>query len=195
MVASRSPSKRSILSATRCASTWYRPSSSARRTASTRLSLTTGKPAICSSSAASVRAVSETSMFEVVPVVSALRPSVVSRARETGAPPPTCTGRPSIPLILFAIAANSPESSTSVNGWIRGSFRPVTIIWRRFCSRDANHTCSGGYAHHTIAFGHSLHHLERIEVLDAQPLAGGGVGQRAARGAHLDAAGGGREGH
>src|SRR4029078_10178423 len=61
IVASRSPSKRSILSATRCASTWERASSSARRTASTRLSLTTGSPAILSSRAARVRAVSETS--------------------------------------------------------------------------------------------------------------------------------------
>jgi hypothetical protein len=52
-----------------------------------------------------------------------LRPSVLSRTRETGAPPPTCTGRPSIPLILFAIAL-SPESSTAGNGPICKIFSP-----------------------------------------------------------------------
>jgi hypothetical protein len=60
-------------------------------------------------------------MFDGEPVVSALRPSVVSRVRETGAPPPTCTGRPSIPLILFAIA-NSPVCR-ACNGPFLGTFR------------------------------------------------------------------------
>jgi hypothetical protein len=54
-------------------------------------------------------------MFDGEEAVSVLLPSVEVRTRETGAPPPTCTGRPSIPLILFAIA-NSPESSTAING-------------------------------------------------------------------------------
>ena len=90
---------------------------------STRASLTTGTSAIFSSRTARVRAVSETSTFDDEPVVSALRPSVVSRTRETGAPPPTCTGRPSIPLILFAIAF-TPGSSTSGNGRFLQVFSP-----------------------------------------------------------------------
>ena len=43
-------------------------------------------------------------------------PSVVSRTRETGAPPPTCTGRPSIPLILFAIAHSPRGIYEPING-------------------------------------------------------------------------------
>src|SRR5882672_8123016 len=99
----------------------------ARRTASTRLSLTTGRVEMWLSSAASVRAVSETSMLEFVAVVSVLRPSeVVSRTRETGAPPPTCTGRPSIPLILFAIA-QSPDLLRAINGARRANFRVADV--------------------------------------------------------------------
>jgi hypothetical protein len=95
----------------------------ARRTASTRLSLTTGRVEILSSSAASVRAVSDTSMFETALLVSVLRsPEAASRERETEALPPTCTGRPSIPLILLAIT-QSPGIYEPINGFAIRNFR------------------------------------------------------------------------
>src|SRR4051794_38034772 len=117
-------------------------------------------------------------MLEAVEVVSALRPSVVSRTRETGAPPPTCTGRPSIPLILFAIAL-TPESSTCSNGWFPKTFSVdddylAQILFKRSISHCAGR--SGTYAYHTLAFGNPLPPLERIEVLDPQSLGGTGVG-------------------
>lgn len=47
---------------------------------------------------------------------------------ETGAPPPTCTGRPSIPLILFAIAHSPRGIYDPLNGPCFRNFRPSDEI-------------------------------------------------------------------
>src|SRR5688572_16098852 len=100
-------------------------------------------------------------MFETVPVVSALRPSeVASRARETGAPPPTCTGRPSIPLILFAIAQSSNGVSTSH----LTAFGPGTLGWPPTNWRFWSPAWLTGYrswrdAHHALGVGNAFHYL------------------------------------
>src|SRR5690349_14909643 len=65
-------------------------------------------------------------MFDTGLAVSALAPSEVElRTREAGALPPTWTGRPSIPLILFAIAHSPRDIYEPVNGASFRNFRPV----------------------------------------------------------------------
>ena len=54
---------------------------------------------------------------------------------------------------------------------------------------------SEGYPDHSIAFGNSLDHLERFEVLHPHSLAGAGVAHRPARGANFDSPGVGGQGH
>jgi hypothetical protein len=63
-------------------------------------------------------------MFETAALLSVVlrSPDVASRERETEALPPTCTGRPSIPLILFAIT-QSPGIYEPINGAAIRNFR------------------------------------------------------------------------
>src|SRR5688572_12392343 len=153
------------------------------------------------SSAARVRAVSETSMFEAAPVVSDLAPSEVAlRTLATGAPPPTCTGRPSIPLILFAIAHSPRGIYNPLNGPCFRNFRPaaekLALSGRVGVTQVRGRVHSSGVdSHHPCGVGHTLDNLERIEIPDPNPLFGGRVRQGHARGAYFQPPGAGDEDH